>query len=186
MNFFGVGPAELIVILVVALVFVGPERLPHLAADLARTIREIRKYTGSLAAEFNEVIHDFERETETDRSQWKEIGEGLTGATQSVTDAIRGARADAATGGPPAATRSPATPPVDAAPVAPVDAVWHEIPEPTAVATANGQSPASNHEGALAPAEAEQATGAQPAVQAAPPLNGSSQTAAAVTPEESR
>src|SRR6185295_18592306 len=99
MNFFGVGPAELIVILVVALVFVGPERLPRLAADLARTIREIRKYTGSLAAEFNEVIQDFERETEGDRSQWKEIGEGLSGATKSVTDALRGAREDAESAG---------------------------------------------------------------------------------------
>ena len=94
MNFLGVGPAELIVILVVALIFVGPERLPRLAADIARTIREIRKYTGSLAAEFNEVIQDFEKDTAGDRSQWREIGEGLTGATKSVTDAIHGARAD--------------------------------------------------------------------------------------------
>ena len=77
MNFLGVGPAELIVILVVALIFVGPERLPRLAADIARTIRELRKYTSSIAAEFTEVIEDIERETKDDRSQWKEIGEGL-------------------------------------------------------------------------------------------------------------
>jgi sec-independent protein translocase protein TatB len=95
MNVLGVGPAELIVILVVALVFVGPERLPRLAADIARTIREIRKYTGSLAAEFNEVIQDFEKDTEGEKSAWKEIGEGLTSATKSVTDAVREARADA-------------------------------------------------------------------------------------------
>ena len=99
MNFLGVGPAELIVILVVALVFVGPERLPRLAADIARTIREIRKYTGSLAAEFNEVLEEFEKETEPDRGQWKEIGEGLNSATKSLTDAIRGARADAESAG---------------------------------------------------------------------------------------
>jgi sec-independent protein translocase protein TatB len=103
MNFLGVGPAELIVILVVALVFVGPERLPKLAADLARTIREIRKYTGSLAAEFNEVIQDFEKDTAGERSTWKEIETGITGATKSVTDVVRevrtevrGASADAA------------------------------------------------------------------------------------------
>ena len=144
MNFFGVGPAELIVILVVALVFVGPERLPRLAADLARTIREIRKYTGSLAAEFNEVIQDFEKETADDRSQWKEIGEGLTGATRSVTDAIRGARADAdAAGGAasvPAEVAS-ATNPAAGAEGAPPSAAlieeadWREIPEPPAAAT---------------------------------------------------
>ncbi len=89
MNFLGVGPAELIVILVVALIFVGPERLPKLAADIARTIREIRKYTGSIAAEFNEVIQEFEKDTAEDRSKWKEIGQGLTDASRSLTEAIR-------------------------------------------------------------------------------------------------
>jgi sec-independent protein translocase protein TatB len=137
MNFFGVGPAELVVILVVALVFVGPERLPRLAADLARTIREIRKYTGSLAAEFNEVIQDFEKETVGDRSQWAEIGEGLTGATRSVTEAIRGARADAAgatLAAELAAARSPAAGTEGAAPPTPLieEADWREIPEPPA------------------------------------------------------
>ena len=81
MNVFGVGPLELIVILVVMLIFVGPERLPRMAADLARTIREIRKYTASFAAEFNDVIKEFEKETEAERTEWKEIGEGLGAAT---------------------------------------------------------------------------------------------------------
>ena len=108
MNFLGVGPAELLVILVVALIFVGPERLPRLAADIARTIRELRKYTSSIAAEFTEVIEDIERETKDDRSQWKEIGEGLTDATKSVATALRDARAEAE--GKPSATSPPAVP----------------------------------------------------------------------------
>lgn len=95
MNLFGVGPAEMIVILVVALVFVGPERLPKLAADLARTIREIRKYTGSLAAEFNEVIQELEKETTAETTEWKEIGQGLADVTKSVTDQLTGAQSDA-------------------------------------------------------------------------------------------
>jgi sec-independent protein translocase protein TatB len=152
MNFFGVGPAELIVILVVALVFVGPERLPKLAADLARTIREIRKYTGSLAAEFNEVIQDFERETEGERSSWKEIGEGLSGATQSVTDVLRAARSDAesagastpATPGPPEAVTpasEPANPATNGNGVM-RQAVWREIPDtPGAPPPASAPSP---------------------------------------------
>ncbi|MDP9236859.1 MAG: twin-arginine translocase TatA/TatE family subunit [Chloroflexota bacterium] len=153
MNFFGVGPAELIVILVVALVFVGPERLPKLAADLARTIREIRKYTGSLAAEFNEVIQDFERETEGERSSWKEIGEGLSGATQSVTDVLRAARTDAESGGAPApadgATQADSSESQPGAATggngAVHEATWREIPDAatpppsdTAIPTANG------------------------------------------------
>lgn len=98
MNVFGVGPAEMIVIAVVALIFVGPERLPRLAADLARTIREIRKYTSSFASEFNEAIReiekDIDRETAPARAEWKEIGEGLSSASQSIADDLRAAQAD--------------------------------------------------------------------------------------------
>lgn len=122
MNFLGVGPAELVVILVVALVFVGPERLPRLAADIARTIREIRKYTGSLAAEFNEVIQDFEKDTEGERSAWKEIGEGLTGATKSLTQAVRDVRTEVRAAGADAAASAPA-----GADAPPAEAVWKDV-----------------------------------------------------------
>ena len=129
MNFFGVGPAELIVILVVALVFVGPERLPKLAADLARTIREIRKYTGSLAAEFNEVIQEFEKDTAAEKSTWKEIETGITGAAKSVTDAVRDVRAEVQGAKTDAAAVTPASNGAtanDAAADAP--AKWADIP----------------------------------------------------------
>lgn len=156
MNVFGVGPLELIVILIVALVFVGPERLPRLAADLARTIREIRKYTGALQAEFTEYVKEVEKETEGERSEWKQIGEGIGAATQSVTDALRSARTGidgdaAAPAAAPAAT-TPAQP-------APVEAEWKEIgsglsdaPAPmnghangASEAPANGNTPAATN-----------------------------------------
>ena len=163
MNVLGVGPAELIVILVVALVFVGPQRLPRLAADIARTIREVRKYTGSLAAEFNEVIQDFEKDTEGERSVWKEIGTGITGATKSVTDAVRDVRTEIRSAGADAA--APASPVASAAAVDPqaVTQKWAEIAwsapgtEPvTAPPSANGASGAngaSSHSPTPLPAE---------------------------------
>jgi sec-independent protein translocase protein TatB len=94
MNFVGIGPQELIVILVVALIFVGPQRLPKLAADLARMIREVRQYTGGIAAEFNEAIKEFEKDTEPERTQWKEIGQGLGDASRAADDVARGVEAD--------------------------------------------------------------------------------------------
>ena len=142
MNFLGIGPAEILVILVVALVVVGPERLPRLAADIARTIREIRKYTSSITAEFSEVIQDFEKETAGDRSQWKDIGDGLTSATRSVTDALRAARADAepsATAPTTSSTPGSANP----APSSPAG-TWKDIPEP-------GVYPERSTNGASAP-----------------------------------
>jgi len=94
MNFIGIGPQELIVILIVALIFVGPQRLPKLAADLARMLREVRQYTGGIAAEFNEAIKEFEKDTEPERTQWKEIGQGLGDASKAADDVARSVEAD--------------------------------------------------------------------------------------------
>jgi len=94
MNFVGIGPQELIVILIVALIFVGPQRLPKLAADLARMLREVRQYTGGIAAEFNEAIKEFEKDTEPERTQWKEIGQGLGDASKAADDVARSVEAD--------------------------------------------------------------------------------------------
>lgn len=125
MNFLGIGPAELIVILVVALVFVGPERLPRLAADIARTIREIRKYTGSLAAEFNEVIQDFEKDTSGERDAWKAIETGIAGAAKSLTDTVRDVRAEIEGAGATAEGRPSAASPSDTSPA--VEPRWADI-----------------------------------------------------------
>lgn len=143
MNVFGVGPLELAVILIVALVIVGPDRLPRLAADLARTIKEIRKYTGGLAAEFNEVVKDVERETANERTVWKDVTEGIGGATQQVTTAVREVRQDvfkaqeAAVNGttpPPPSSADPAPAPSNGHTPAANDA-WVDIAEPDAPAS---------------------------------------------------
>ena len=162
MNVLGVGPMELIVILVVALVFVGPERLPKLAADIARTIREIRKYTGSLAAEFNEVIQDFEKDTAGEKSAWKEIQTGITGATQSVTEAVRDIRAEVQ-GTPATATALPAAPSVPEVDIeaAPEPVRWAEIPSNPPEAQPGVTAPATNG------AQATNGNGAHPAAPAA-------------------
>jgi len=128
MNFVGIGPQELIVILVVALIFVGPQRLPKLAADLARMIREVRQYTGGIAAEFNEAIKEFEKDTEPERTQWKEIGQGLADASRAADDVARVVEADVQ--GAPKAADTTAEPASNGA--APPPATNGAAPEPAA------------------------------------------------------
>lgn len=49
-----VGTMELVVILVVALIFVGPAKLPGLGRALGRTLRELRQLSSSLQRELEE------------------------------------------------------------------------------------------------------------------------------------
>jgi sec-independent protein translocase protein TatB len=46
---FGLGPTELIVILVVALLVLGPQRLPEMASGMGKVIRDFRKATRDLS-----------------------------------------------------------------------------------------------------------------------------------------
>ena len=46
---FNIGPGELILILVIAIVFIGPGRLPDVGAALGKSIREFRKASTDMA-----------------------------------------------------------------------------------------------------------------------------------------
>jgi len=48
---FGIGTPELLVILVVALIVLGPERLPEIARALGKAMAELRRATGGLSEE---------------------------------------------------------------------------------------------------------------------------------------
>lgn len=49
---FGIGSGELILLLIVALIVLGPERMPKLARDLGRAVAEFRKTSDELRGEF--------------------------------------------------------------------------------------------------------------------------------------
>lgn len=50
---FGIGTPELLVILVVALIVLGPERLPEIARALGKAMAELRRATSGLTDELN-------------------------------------------------------------------------------------------------------------------------------------
>jgi sec-independent protein translocase protein TatB len=67
---FNLGMSEIVVILVVALVFLGPKKLPELASGIGKMIRELRKATADIK---NEIELD-----ETIRKPVEELREAMT------------------------------------------------------------------------------------------------------------
>ena len=49
---FGVGPEELVLILIIALIVLGPERMPKVARDIGRVVGDLRRTSDQLREEF--------------------------------------------------------------------------------------------------------------------------------------
>lgn len=54
----GIGPAELILILVVTLIVLGPERMPEIARALARLMRDLRHAMDEVRDQFDEMTRE--------------------------------------------------------------------------------------------------------------------------------
>ncbi len=82
MNFFGIGYGEVLIILVAALIIFGPQRLPEVAGQAARWLRDARKMMTDLSGEFekNAGVKEFKDAIEGEiRGVKKELeGAGLS------------------------------------------------------------------------------------------------------------
>jgi sec-independent protein translocase protein TatB len=99
-----VGPLELLVVLAVALVVVGPERLPELARSVGRVLRQFREVQDEVRDMVASGVDDEMREA---ASEFREAAGGLTRATDvkgAVRRAERSIREGTTSGSKPRAT----------------------------------------------------------------------------------
>ena len=144
---FGIGMPELILIAVVALIVLGPKRLPDLAKSMGRAIREFKKAT----SEIRDTL-----QVDSEISEVKKAFQDFQSDVNKTVQSEAEPKEPAAAGNQP-----PATPPADTAPPAPSSA--DELDDLTkAFETWNAPSPAD---------KPEAAEGQTPAAAPAPPAD---------------
>ncbi len=83
MEIFGIGLAEVLVVLVIALIVVGPRRLPEISRKMGILIRRLKLATTELSSNLSQEIDD-----EAARNQ-DEINKEVTGLTNEFEDITR-------------------------------------------------------------------------------------------------
>lgn len=95
---FGISFGELLVIGVIGLVVLGPERLPAVARTLGRLMRQVQDYTNAFKAELNRELHnaeilELEKELKAEGRQLQAevqagLGEEFSTVQQRLEDAL--------------------------------------------------------------------------------------------------
>ena len=124
---FDIGWSELVVIVVVALVVIGPKELPGVIRGLGQTVAKLRRMAGDFQGQFNEALKEAEL-TDLKKSvdELRSIANPLQAFKDEVRSTIEGAAAEAER----ALPQFPADPmqtPVDTPPPATPEAV---VPPP--------------------------------------------------------
>lgn len=85
MGFFGIGTWELGLIMVVALIVFGPGKLPEVAGQMGKAVRDFRRMTSELTGEFEKTINEAQ---DIKNSVTGELT-GIKGQVANVTSSVK-------------------------------------------------------------------------------------------------
>jgi len=81
---FGIGYQEMFIVLVVALVIFGPKRLPELAGQVGRWVRDFRRMSSDLTGEFEKTFAEVDEVKKTFQRELQGIQEEVEGVGKST------------------------------------------------------------------------------------------------------
>ena len=125
------GPAEILVILVVALLVFGPNKMPEIGRQVARGVRDFRRVQQHLSSELQSVVSDLDPTAPTPASSGGDTVPTLPPKDITETSA---AEAPAAAAPPPAEPTAPGhdpSAPIEAEPVPPPPGATAASADPT-------------------------------------------------------
>ena len=112
MEFLGIGYQELLLVLVLLLVVVGPERLPGMAYQLGRAVRTMQGYARTVRDEFRDEIDYLDEQYKTVKGQVSDAQQALRAENAKLSSELRNVTAEVeATAALATAEASPALPP---------------------------------------------------------------------------
>jgi len=104
MNVFGVGPLELALVAIVAVIVLGPERIPEVAVQVARVVRSLREFATDATSGLRSELDALTREYGDLQKELRDLKDSLHKDATSVADELTKAIEDPiveASGAPP-------------------------------------------------------------------------------------
>lgn len=82
-----IGWGEFLIILIIAVIVIGPDKLPELGKALGKTVKSVKKYVNETASEIADIdeLKDLKKDVDSIRTDVTSIGKNLE---KSVTDAV--------------------------------------------------------------------------------------------------
>ncbi len=89
MNFLGIGPLELLLIIILALIFLGPEDLPVVARRLAQWWREVQRVATEASTWVQEELEPELKELERVKEQMGSIQDSVREVDKALKDPVK-------------------------------------------------------------------------------------------------
>lgn len=86
-SLFGVGASEALLVLVLALIVVGPQRFPEIARQGGRWFRMARRYTDEVMQDVRAAVDEIEQEINEETAELRSVGD-LGGDLRAIRDDV--------------------------------------------------------------------------------------------------